>query len=416
MTPRVRHAAVLAGILAAALLAPEAGAQRPTPADAAYGCTTCHGDLRPSLVQGVHGERGITCTTCHGGDADALELPDAHRAPFRTLADKGATAQSCGSCHSDPNQMRAFGLPSGQLAEFRTSRHGQLLFGRDDRNAPTCTNCHGTHIIYPPEDGRSSVHPTNLTQTCAECHTDRALMARYRLPTNQLEEFREGRHGVALFQELNFAAPTCVGCHGAHSALPPGVTEIASVCSQCHASVGQAMALGPHGPAARSGKLSGCLGCHSNHGTQVVTPDSLAASCVKCHADDSRIRESGAAMQKLILQAKSDLGSAERAIQRLQRDGLRTGDQQFRYQSALTYYTEMAKVQHGLDLDELEDLGRRVRSISVQLGTAAERSAERRWEHKLLLLPVWFLALSAVALVGFVLRGRRSAGAVGGGG
>lgn len=411
MTGRARSLAMLIGAAAVALVAPALPAQGFTAPDATSGCTTCHGNLKTSLTQGVHGERGITCVTCHGGDAEAVELPDAHRAPFRTLRGKAATAQSCGSCHSDPNQMREFGLPSGQLAEFRTSRHGQLLFGRNDENAPTCTNCHGTHIIYSPEDGRSRVYPTNIPQTCAECHTDRALMARYKLPIDQHEQFRDGRHGVALFQELNFAAPTCVGCHGAHSALPPGVTEISNVCSQCHASVGQTMDLGPHGPASRSGKLSGCLGCHSNHGTQGVTSDSLAVSCVKCHADDSKIRESGVQMQKLIAQATNDLTSAERAIEHLQRDGMSTGDQQFRYQSALSYYTQMAKVQHSLDMEELEDLGRRVRSISVQLGTAAEHSAERRWEHKLLLLPVWFLALSAVALVGLVLRGRRQTGA-----
>jgi hypothetical protein len=88
-------------------------------------------------------------------------------------------------------------------------------------------------------------------------------------------------------------------------------------------------------------------------------------------------------------------------------DGRRTGDHRFRYQSALSYYLQIAQVQHSLDLERLEDLGRRVRSTSVQLGAAAEVSAERRWEQKLILLPVWFLALSAVALALLILRAVR---------
>lgn len=391
---------------ALATTASRAGAQA-AQQDAIYGCTTCHADLRASLTEGVHGAHGLTCTSCHGGDPQAVELPDAHRGAFKPLNDKVAAAQSCGSCHGDPNRMRQFGLSSGQLAEFRTSRHGQLLFGRSDQNAPTCTNCHGTHVIYPPLDGRSSVYPTNIPKTCATCHSDQRLMARYRLPIDQIDEFRKGRHGVALFQDLNFAAPTCVSCHGAHSALPPGVTEIANVCSRCHESVGLAMASGPHGKAARSGKLSGCLGCHSNHGTQDVAADSLAATCVKCHEDDSRTRGTGVEIQKILVRATDDLASAERAIDHLRRQGLRTGDHQFRYQSAVSYYQQMAQVQHGLDVERMDELGRRLRSISVQLGGAAEVGAERRWEHRLLLLPVWFLTLSALALVGLVLRARR---------
>jgi hypothetical protein len=35
----------------------------------------------------------------------------------------------------------------------------------------------------------------------------------------------------------------------------------------------------------------------------------------------------------------------------------------------------------------------------------AEVAAEQQWEHKLLLVPVWFLALASLALALFTLRG-----------
>jgi hypothetical protein len=58
----------------------------------------------------------------------------------------------------------------------------------------------------------------------------------------------------------------------------------------------------------------------------------------------------------------------------------------------------------------MDDLIRRVRSISVTLDAAAEANAERRWEHKLILIPVWFLALSGLVLVWFSLRALKEAG------
>jgi hypothetical protein len=368
------------------------------PLDTSYGCIVCHADHREGMVLGVHAERGVRCADCHGGDPGARALPAAHRGQFISGKDKVTTAQVCGSCHSDPNRMRQYGLPTGELAEFRTSRHGELLLHRNDTNAPTCTDCHGTHVIYPPDDARSKVYATNIPGTCARCHANQQLMARYRIPTTQFEQFRRSAHGIALFQKQNFAAPTCVGCHGAHSALPPTVTEVASVCGRCHQLVGQAFALGPHAQAAGAGKLPGCLGCHTNHGTERVPAALISATCDRCHAADAHIHQMGLDIQKMVVGATSDLETARRAVGQLTLAGQRAGEYRFRYESALTYYLQIAQVQHSLDLARLEDLSRRVRSISVELGGAAEALSESHWERKLLLLPIWFLSLSAVAL------------------
>ncbi len=412
MTGMTRLALVFGVLLA---LAPAAAAQSPLrggmpPADTVNNCLLCHAEQRQAAEEGVHSEHGIRCITCHGGDATARVLPAAHQGRFRGKLDKVQTAQLCGSCHSDPDKMREFALPTGQLAEFRTSKHGQLLFGAHDGNAPTCTDCHGTHIIYPPDDARSHVYPTNIPGTCAHCHSDDKLMAKYKLKTGQFEAFRSSAHGKALYQQQNFASPTCVGCHGAHSALPPTVTEIANVCARCHALVGQAFASGPHGAAARAGRIDGCLACHSNHGTEGVPVDSISATCDKCHASDTRLHQMGVDLQRRLTQVSADMESARRAIAELQVAGERVGDYRFRYQSALTSYLEVGQVQHSLDFTRLDDLERKVRSISVDLGAAAEVNSEQHWERKLLLLPVWFLALSAALLGWLALRALKRAG------
>jgi len=55
-------------------------------------------------------------------------------------------------------------------------------------------------------------------------------------------------------------------------------------------------------------------------------------------------------------------------------------------------------------VERLENLGLRVKSISRDLRGSAEVVEERQWEHKLLLVPIWFLALASLALVWLALR------------
>jgi len=300
--------------------------------------------------------------------------------------------------------MRQFGLPSDQLDEFQTSRHGQLLLQAGNTDAPTCTDCHDAHTILPPEDARSNVFPTNIPGTCAHCHEDAELMAKYGLTTDQYAEYRRSAHGVGLFDKLNFASPTCMGCHGSHAALPPGVREVVNVCDQCHTLVGRAYAQGPHGVPSSDDGLPGCLGCHSNHGTETVSPEGILSVCTNCHELGSPAARVGAELQEGIVRAARDLEAAEHAIDELVLYGTQVSEERFRYQSALTSYRQMALVQHSLDLETLDDLSREVRSNSELVRARAEARAEARWEHKLFLIPVWFLALAAVALAWFKMR------------
>jgi glutaredoxin len=404
---------ILTGAAALAVLAAPVPAQQVVPVqgtagmDSTNGCLVCHAAQRSAATEGVHSQHGIQCVNCHGGDAAARTLPEAHQGGFTGTLNKVQTAELCGSCHSDPNRMREYGLPTGQLSQFRTSKHGQLLFGSHNTDAPTCTDCHGTHIIYPPYDARSRVYPTNIPSTCAHCHADAKLMGKYQLRTDQFDHFRSSAHGVALFQHQNFAAPTCISCHGAHSALPPTGSQVASVCGQCHALVDQAFSSGPHGTAAETGKLRGCLACHSNHSTEGVPIEQIGQTCDKCHAADTRLHQIGVDLQRSVVQASEDMQSARRAVDQLALAGQQVGYYQFRYQEAQTYYLQIAQAQHGLDLNKVDDLARRVRSVSISLNDAANASQETRWEHKLILLPVWFLSLSAVVLAWLALRSLR---------
>jgi predicted CXXCH cytochrome family protein len=407
MIPGTVHTLMLVATVAGsspAAAAPAHRTQQLMPADSTYGCVICHADKRRAFQQGVHAERGITCDACHGGDPSQVEVAPAHRGRFVGAPGKLETLRLCSTCHADPDQMRQFGLSADQLAEFRTSRHGQLLITQGNMDAPTCTDCHDAHLIRPSTDARSNTHPTNIPATCGRCHDDAALMGKYGLPSDQLARYREGAHGVAVFQNRNFAAPTCTGCHGSHAALPPGIAQVTDVCGRCHLTLERAFAAGPHGRAAAVSIERGCLGCHSNHGTERVAPDAIADLCASCHGAESQMVVLGGEIQEQVQRAEEDLTLATEAIEEMAAEGHPVEDERFRYVAAFTAFQQLAEVQHSLSLEELEDLGRQVRSNTSIIRSTAEARAEERWEHKLLLIPLWFLALSGIAFASFKLR------------
>ena len=371
-----------------------------------YGCLVCHADKRRVFVQGVHSDWGIRCHDCHGGDPTSLEIEPAHRGRFVGQPTKLEVVEICSKCHADPDQMRQYGLPADQLAELRTSRHGQLLEA-GNQDAPTCSDCHDPHRTLPSSDARSAVFPTNIPATCDRCHSDPEMMGRYGLDTHQFEEFAASAHGRALYGDGNFAAPSCIGCHGSHAALPPDVGEIANVCGKCHQEVRHALSSGPHGPGDEPGSSAlGCTACHTNHATERIASEEISETCTDCHGSDESAAHVGQQIEEGVIRAEAQMESAREAISELRRAGHRTADARFRYRSALTEFNQIAQVQHSLDLETLTDLELDVSSITRSIESAAEVAAEHKWEHRLILIPLWFFALSMAALAYFRFRKR----------
>lgn len=387
----------LGAILAAAWPAEAPAQARGMAIDSSYGCVVCHIDHRRSFFSGVHAERGIRCADCHGGNPEALALPAAHGGRFLGAPGKRETLVLCSSCHADPDQMRQFGLRSDEMAALRTSRHGQLLT-RGDGNAPTCTDCHEAHLIRRATDARSNTHPLNIPGLCAECHADADRMRPYGIPTDQFAEYSASAHGEALFRDRNLAAPTCVGCHGSHAALPPGVTEVADVCGRCHSLVRDAFNRGPHREAAAQGRIPGCTACHSNHGTEHVAVDEIANACGRCHAGGTPAADVADTLEARVREVTDLMAAAEEAMAQLETAGRPLADARLQYRAAHTAYRRLAQVQHSLQVDALEELTLQVISSVRTIEESAEVAAEHRWEHKLFLIPVWFLALAVVVL------------------
>jgi len=135
-----------------------------------------------------------------------------------------------------------------------------------------------------------------------------------------------------------------------------------------------------------------------------VESNAIAETCGRCHADGDPALTVAEQIEAGAIRSERQIEAAREAINELGLAGRQTADTRFLYRNAVTEFQQIAKIQHSLDLEQLTDLELKVSSITNNIETSAEVAAEERWEHRLLLIPLWFFALSIAALVHFRLR------------
>jgi hypothetical protein len=196
----------------------------------AVDCSHCHEETASGFRRGVHwrarrkgSDLAPDCITCHGGhDITSIDAEDS-RMNRTTVAD------TCGQCHAQSSQ------------EFAESIHAEALADAGKTSfAPTCTTCHGEHLIFDTEAPASPVSSTKLPSTCGGCHDDPEFAKAMGIPEERLESYKDSIHGLRnRFGEEEVA--TCKDCHGAHLVLPQNdprskvsSENIISTCGMCH--------------------------------------------------------------------------------------------------------------------------------------------------------------------------------------
>lgn len=233
----------------------------------------------------VHAAAGLTCAACHQQNTPGMW----------TIA-RTAIAPLCAKCHGDASYMKRFDpqVRVDQYAQYLTSTHGKQMAKGETRVA-TCSDCHGAHGIRRARDGRSPVAPLNVARTCARCHADQARMAAFALQPTPFQDWAESVHAAALLKRGDLSAPTCSTCHGSHGATPPGITEVANVCAQCHVREADLFRASPKKAIFDAIGQPECLACHSNH--RIVPPTDAwvgltdPAVCATCHDATSKSAE-----------------------------------------------------------------------------------------------------------------------------
>jgi predicted CXXCH cytochrome family protein len=204
---------------------------KPSPARVQSFCGKCHSnaelmkrynptmrvDQEAEYATSVHGKKvaqgdpkPATCISCHGYHG-VKPVNDSSSPVFPTHV-----AETCGRCHSDPEYMKQYGIPTDQSEQYAQSVHAEALMKKQDLSAPTCNDCHGNHGAAPPG-------VTSVANVCGTCHA------------RQSELFSGSPH-KEVFDALGVSE--CVGCHSNHDVRHPtddliGTTPQA-VCVKCH--------------------------------------------------------------------------------------------------------------------------------------------------------------------------------------
>ena len=217
-----------------------------------------------TLYEGsVHGK--FPCTACH---LDIVKYPH------------GKTSRvDCIICHFTGNQ----GAP--RVRDFRLSVHGKAL-AVGNTAAPTCQDCHGSHIIYLARDDRSDTARLKIPSLCSRCHL------------KEYDDYRRSIHGKMLLERHDARAATCFDCHMEH--LIPKTDEetwkleLIKQCGRCHTEQMNTYRKTFHGKVTRLGytTVAKCQDCHGAHMVlaikdpgSTVSPANIVNTCRSgnCH-------------------------------------------------------------------------------------------------------------------------------------
>lgn len=378
-------------------------------------CVECHQALDeprlhdPAAVaeEDIHHRQGVTCAGCHGGDATADD-PDEAMDPRRGFVGKiavGSIPSICGACHADAAFMLRYGpnIPTDQLAQYRTSRHGQAL-ATGATDVATCASCHGAHGIRQAGDARSPVYPTRIVDTCGACHADAAHMRPYGIAGDEVAKYKTSVHYAALVERNDLSAPTCNDCHGSHGATPPGIESVANVCGTCHATQQDLFDSSPHKEAFVLMEQPACETCHSNHAIVPPSDDWLDIGadgvCAQCHSADDPGGKAAGAIHATLTTTTALLGAAAERVRELDEAGMLMEAAEVQLEEAHQAVVLARNAVHTVSLAAVtERTGEVGKAANAALEQAREAEAELRYRRRGLAISLVLILLAMTALV-----------------
>ncbi|HKI78608.1 MAG TPA: hypothetical protein VKA26_08720 [Ignavibacteriaceae bacterium] len=217
----------------------------------------------------------IACSQCHSGVNQSKLRPC-----------EGITAKvDCASCHAEVGD------------EYKISTHG-ILNAENDKNAPFCSDCHGTHYVLGKKNTKSPIFSPNIPQLCAKCHREgeKAAVLYTGTEKNIVNSYVESIHGKGLLKSGLTVTATCTDCHTAHHELPHtdstssiNQNNIAATCGNCHYGIEEQFVKSVHSTnvTKTDKKLPVCNTCHSAHQISRTDQDGfrmeIMNTCGNCH-------------------------------------------------------------------------------------------------------------------------------------
>lgn len=220
----------------------------------------------------------LSCTQCH------IAVEPSHDRPCDNMNVKKV---DCSTCHSQVGN------------DYKVSTHGKL-HARNDKDAPICADCHGSHKILKKSNPDSPIFALNVPKLCSSCHQEGKKAAlRYKGQQHSIvNNYNESIHGKGLAKSGLTVTATCADCHTAHKELPKASPEssinannISGTCGKCHFGIEEQFNQSVHSPSVTKTdkKLPVCFDCHSAHTIKRTDANAfrheILSSCGKCHGE-----------------------------------------------------------------------------------------------------------------------------------
>lgn len=266
-------------------------------------CASCHEDAQLEYHNSIHGQAlakgsaaAASCADCHGSH-DILPKDDPKSKIYHANL-----SFTCGVCHSRPDIIHLFGRRNiDRVATYQNSVHGKKIKEDPTAKVATCTDCHGSHSIFPMVNPKAKLNEFNIAETCGQCHSQ------------MKDEYLQSIHWNSL-QRGHYESPNCTDCHGEHEIehvatrgeFGNGRLASTRVCANCHSSETLMSRFGLdhkrldsymksyHGLAVLkdSPEAAICTSCHETHAIRSkqdtlssVNASNLTHTCSKCHTD-----------------------------------------------------------------------------------------------------------------------------------
>lgn len=275
-------------------------------------CIDCH---QPHKIRKVFYDQGMAdsdCMRCHSdpnlkatSDGRSLSV-NAEEVAFSKHAKTacsqchtGVTASRKRSCETIDQKVDCSSCHAEVGREYLSSMHGTLLL-KNDPNAPTCKECHGTHNVRGKTDPRSPTFATNIPRLCAACHQEGNKAAvRYKGTQHDIvEHYTESIHGKGLMKSGLTVTATCTNCHTAHRVLPHendsssiSRKNIPETCGRCHHGIQEQFQSSIHATKVANTEkdLPVCNDCHTAHTIRRADEEgfklNIMSQCGRCHED-----------------------------------------------------------------------------------------------------------------------------------
>lgn len=225
-------------------------------------CATCHAAEATGFSSNPHtrlalehGGTGATCESCHGpgkahvdGGGDTTKI-------FTFTKDSAKEAdEKCLSCHS------------GQHMNFEKSAHAE--------SGVSCVSCHAIH------NGVTKAHLLKAAEPslCFQCHSEQK--AQFNMP---------------FHHRINERLMKCSDCHDPHGTFEKkqlrATAEQNAICTRCHTETA-----GPFVYEHPVVRTEGCVSCHSPHGSpnaRLLNISNMNSLCLQCHTDINNMAAHG---------------------------------------------------------------------------------------------------------------------------